>query len=230
MYLAVVGDLHGAFEALERAFASQPGVAAWLCVGDVASDGGAYPRPSRPFYFIKGNNEDFDVLEKLQNGGAQIPGLYFLPNGARREVDGLAVAALGGTFAPTWYNLPAAELPTPGRPSSRAARPVRDDKRRHLVREEVEACQAMRGIDLFLTHEAPRPFVVATGRGRVDAGKTPINEVLAAMRPRLHLFGHHHRFAEAIRQGVRSVGLDLVSHSYLLIDGSSLEYEKLETL
>ena len=32
------------------------------------------------------------------------------------------------------------------------------------------------------------------------------------MQPRLHLFGHHHRFAEQEREGVRSVGLDLVSH------------------
>ena len=37
--------------------------------------------------------------------------------------------------------------------------------------------------DVFLTHEAPRPFHPA-GR-RIDAGKTVINEVLASMRPRL---------------------------------------------
>jgi hypothetical protein len=48
------------------------------------------------------------------------------------------------------------------------------------------------------------------------------------MRPRLHLFGHHHRFTEQERQGVRSVGLDLVSRSYLLIDAGSLGYERLE--
>ena len=54
--------------------------------------------------------------------------------------------------------------------------------------------------------------------------RRPINEVLAAMKPRLHLFGHHHRFTESERQGVRSVGLDLVSKSYLLIDAGTLEY------
>jgi len=45
------------------------------------------------------------------------------------------------------------------------------------------------------------------------------------MRPRLHLFGHHHRFSEQDRQGVRSVGLDLVSRSYLLIESTTLEYD-----
>jgi len=45
------------------------------------------------------------------------------------------------------------------------------------------------------------------------------------MKPRLHLFGHHHRFTEQERHGGRSVGLDLVSRSYLLIDDGSMEYE-----
>ncbi len=230
MRFGAVGDIHGDFDALARVIARHPDAAFWVSVGDVASADGDYPAPASPLYFIKGNNEDFDILEKLKTGGGEIPRLHYLPNGACREIDGVRVAALGGTFAPTWYEVSAADLPYPGRPSAHAARPVRDDKRRHLVREEVEACRAMRGVDLFLTHEAPRPFVVTTGRGRVDAGKTPINEVLAAMRPRLHLFGHHHRFAEAIRQGVRSVGLDLVTHSYLLVDGETLHYEKFETI
>ena len=73
--------------------------------------------------------------------------------------------------------------------------------------------------------EAPRPFRV----GGNDAGKTPINEVLAAVRPRLHLFGHHHRFSESDIQGVRSVCLDLVSTSYLLIDAGTLAYQRLES-
>jgi len=79
----------------------------------------------------------------------------------------------------------------------------------------------MQDVDILLTHEAPRPFRV--GRGN-DAGKTPINEILAAMKPRLHLFGHHHRFTEMEVQGVRSVCLDLVSTSYLLVEGATLEY------
>ena len=103
----------------------------------------------------------------------------------------------------------------------------RDDKRRHFVRAEVLACKGLTAIDVFLTHEAPRPFFPA-GR-RIDAGKTPISEVLAAMRPRLHLFGHHHEFTDSIRQGVRSVGLDLVTRSYVLIDAEALKCERVDT-
>jgi Icc-related predicted phosphoesterase len=95
------------------------------------------------------------------------------------------------------------------------------------VREEVERCKALRGIDILLTHEAPRPYIVgAAGRRGIEAGKAPVNEVLASLKPRLHLFGHHHRFTEQDREGVRSVGLDLASRSYLLIDAGSLEYAR----
>nr|MBA3297945.1 metallophosphoesterase [Acidobacteriota bacterium] len=95
---------------------------------------------------------------------------------------------------------------------------------RHFVRQEVDACKAMRGVDVFLSHEAPRPFRVHRG---MDAGKTPINEILGAMKPRLHLFGHHHAFVDGTAQEVRSICLDLVSTSYLLIDRKTLEYQHL---
>jgi hypothetical protein len=49
------------------------------------------------------------------------------------------------------------------------------------------------------------------------------------MRPRLHLFGHHHEFTDSVRQGVRSIGLDIVTKSYLLIDSETFRCERLDT-
>lgn len=192
-----------------------PEVAFWVCVGDLADEAGRYEPVDRPLYWIKGNNENFDLVE----AGEFPENLHFIPNGQSIEVSGVRIAGLGGTFAPTWYETPAADLPHPKKGSAKATELA--DKRRHFVREELEACRAMRDVDLLLTHEAPRPFRV----GRLDAGKMQVNEVLAAMKPRLHLFGHHHRFSELEREGVRSVGMDLVSKSYLLIDAVSLAYE-----
>ena len=40
-----------------------------------------------------------------------------------------------------------------------------------------------------------------------------LNDVLAAMKPRLHLFGHHHEFTDSMRHDVRSIGLDVVTKS-----------------
>lgn len=197
-----------------------PEVPFWLCVGDVAGADGRYEPLPAPLYWIKGNNENFDTIA----AGAFPENLHYIPNGQLIELEGLRIAGLGGTFAPTMYEVPAAELPHPTKASPKAT--DLSDRRRHFVREEVDACKSITQVDIFLSHEAPRPFRVHRG---IDAGKTPINEVLSAMSPRLHLFGHHHRFTESVVRNVPSVCLDLVSTSYLLIDGTSLAYERLTT-
>ncbi len=224
MLIGAVADIHGNFEALSAALARHPDVRFWVCVGDVASRSGAYPEPSAPLYWIKGNNENFDRIAAFEAGRDAVPNLHFIPNGTATSVGPLRVAGLGGTYAPTWFTTPAASLPhTP-----------RDDKRRHFVREEVEACIRLKHVDVLLTHEAPRPFILADDPApdkalrRRDAGKSAINEVLTALKPRLHLCGHHHRFVETEREGVRSVCIDRINRSYLLIDAETLEYEKIE--
>jgi Icc-related predicted phosphoesterase len=116
------------------------------------------------------------------------------------------------------YDVAPADLPHPKKGTPKATELA--DRRRHFVRSEVDACKQMSNIDILLTHEAARPFRV---KGN-DAGKTPINEILAAMKPRLHLFGHHHRLAEVEVQGIRSVCLDLVANSYLLVEVPTLQY------
>jgi hypothetical protein len=219
-----VGDLHGDFDALDRAMARHPEIAVWLCPGDLASEEGEYPRPRAPLYWIKGNNEDFDFVGAQPPGSGTIPNLFYIPNGAAVRAHGaqplqpgLVIAGLGGTFAPTWYDKPASAL--------RRLTP-RDDRRRHFVHEEVDACRALEGVDVFLSHEAPRPFPLERVK---DAGKTPINDVLTSMRPRLHLFGHHHKYTVAERQHVPSIGLEAVSSSYLIFDGKTLAHQRIAT-
>jgi Icc-related predicted phosphoesterase len=226
MQFGALGDIHGDFAAVERIMRRHADIPFWLSVGDLADDEGRYGTPVAPIYWIKGNNDDFDFIAR----GDSIENLHYIANGTLAVVDGIRVTGLGGTFAPTWFERRASELP-PEKPG-RAPKPFlkRDDKRRHFVREELEATAALAPIDVLMTHEAPRPFPVKRGGGAaIDAGKTPINELLSALKPRLHLFGHHHRFAEATRQGVRSVCLDLVSRSYLLVDGRTLEYRVHQT-
>jgi len=231
MQIGALGDIHGAFETVQEIVRRHADVPLWVCVGDVASNDGEYFSPDAPVYFIKGNNEDFDVIAAAIRGVPVSPTLHYLTNGGPHRVGPWRVAALGGTFAPSWYNTPAAALPpSKGRKASTAALKLgksRDDKRRHFVRDEVLACKALTSIDVFLTHEAPRPFYPA-GR-RIDAGKTVLNDVLAGMKPRLHLFGHHHEFTDSVRQGIRSIGLDVVTKSYLLIDAETFKTERLDT-
>lgn len=219
MQFGAVGDLHGDFDAARRVMARHPEVPFWLSVGDLPAADGEYRALPAPLYWIKGNNENFDLI-----AGAAFPrNLYYIPNGHLTVIDGLRVAGLGGTFAPTMYEVAAADLPHPKKGTAKATELA--DRRRHFVREEVERLKRLDAVDIFLSHEAPVPFRV----GRVQAGKRPVNDVLAAMKPRLHLFGHHHRFQESTAEGVRSVCLDLVRDSYLLVDRNTLNYQHLPT-
>jgi Icc-related predicted phosphoesterase len=224
MLIGALADVHGNFDAMTSAMERHPDVPLWLCVGDLASRSATYPEPPRPLYWIKGNNEDFSRIAAWQDGDPQPRHLHFIPNGTAVAAGPVRVAGLGGTFAPTWFETPAVRLPyTP-----------RDDKRRHFVREEVDACKRLGDVDILMTHEAARPFVLVdeprpgTRPRRMDAGKPAINDVLAHLKPRLHLCGHHHRYVESVREGVRSVCIDRVNRSYLLIDAGTLAYEKVD--
>jgi Icc-related predicted phosphoesterase len=224
MLIGAIADVHGNFEAMHHAMARHPDVPYWLCVGDLASRSGAYPDTPAPLFWIKGNNENFDRIAQWEQGAAQPRDLHFIRNGTAVRVGPLGVAGLGGTFAPTWFDTPPDRLPhTP-----------KDDKRRHFVRAEVEACKQLTAVDILMTHEAPRPFILVdeprpgVRPRRHDAGKPAINELLATLKPRLHLCGHHHRFTDTEREGVRSICIDRINRSYLLLDAATLEYEKVE--
>lgn len=218
----VIGDIHGNFDALDRVQRRHPDVPFWLCVGDVASQAGAYPTPSAPVYWIKGNNEAFDRIEAFRAGTESIPNLHYIPNGAVEQVGPLTVAGVGGTFAPTWYETSAKDLP----------HKAKDDKRRHFVREEVEACAAAGHSDVLLTHEAPKPFWIdlpsstaPSKKWRRDVGKVPITELADALQPRLHCFGHHHVHASFDRAGIPTVCVDRINRGYLLVDTATFAWE-----
>jgi Icc-related predicted phosphoesterase len=222
MVFGVVADIHGNFAALGRIQSRHPDVPFWLCVGDVGSVTGAYPTPVAPLYWIKGNNEDFDRIEAFRAGTEAVSNLHYIPNGVLTTIGSLRVAGVGGTFAPTWYDTPAADLP----------RKPRDDKRRHFVRAEVDACSALAPIDVLLTHEAPQPFWIdlpssksPTKRWRRDVGKDAIAALADALRPRLHLFGHHHVQASFERNGIQTVCVDRVNRGYLLVDAATFEWQ-----
>jgi predicted phosphodiesterase len=223
----ILGDIHGNFSALARIQARHPDVPFWLCVGDVASREGEYPVPRVPTTFIKGNNENFDAL-----AAQALPDtLIYLPNAIRVVIDGLAVAGVGGTLAPTWYDTPAADLPHPRRRTLRATELA--DKRRHFVREEIETACRLDVVDVLLTHEAPSPFwtdlpsSTAPGRRwRRDVGKAPIAAVADALRPRLHAFGHHHVAAEMTRNGIPTLCADRVNRSYVLVDRVTFAWQR----
>ena len=232
MRLGALGDVHGDFVSVRTIMTRHPDVPCWVSVGDLGDASGAYESPPAPLYWIKGNNDNLEFIAQLMDGRRQAPeNLHFLPNAVPVAVGPIIVAGLGGTLAPTWYERTPEEVPRPRLPHATGEFPpmARDDKRRHFLRTEVQALQRLPRVDMFLSHEAARPFHMEVRGRRQDVGKTPINEVLAALRPRMHLSGHHHVYSDEVRQGVRAIGLAPVGESYLLIDLDTWKYERLET-
>lgn len=232
MRIGALGDVHGDFASVRTLMARHADVTHWVSVGDLGDADGRYESPLAPLHWIKGNNDNLSFVADLASGRRSMLNLHYMPNGIPFRLGPIRVVGLGGTFAPTWYERGPADLPQPRlqREGAGGFPPMaRDDKRRHFLRMEVEACKRLTAIDLFLSHESARPFYQDVRGRRQDVGKTAINEVLAALRPRLHLSGHHHAYDDDVRQGVRSIGLDPVHVSYVLIDLETWQYERLET-
>ena len=232
MQIGALGDIHGAFDTVQDIMARHPDVPLWVQVGDVASNDGEYFTPVRAALLDQGQQRG--LRRHRERDCRALAGrrrCTTCPTAARtRSGRGASRrSAARSRRAGTTRRRPRCRRHEAGGGHGDVVKlgKSRDDKRRHFVRDEVLACKALTGIDVFLTHEAPRPFYPA-GR-RIDAGKTVINEVLASMRPRLHLFGHHHEFTDSVRQGVRSIGLDVVTKSYLLIDAETFRCERLDT-
>src|SRR5437016_6671071 len=139
MFVGVLGDIHGGFDAARRIVSRHPDVPFWLCVGDLATDDGRYESLGAPLYWIHGNNDNFDAIAS----GDYPPDLHHIPNAIVVSPKGLThtahgadqgsspdirIAGLGGTFAPSWYDTPARELPHPIKGSAKAT--ALADKRR----------------------------------------------------------------------------------------------------
>ena len=93
MQIGALGDVHGAFDAVTDIISRHPDVALWVQVGDVASNDGEYFTPAAPIYWIKGNNEDFDIIARAMAGEPPASTLHYLPNGGPHQVGPWRVAA-----------------------------------------------------------------------------------------------------------------------------------------
>jgi Icc-related predicted phosphoesterase len=216
-----VGDIHGRFhrvqtwlDALERALERQ--VDAVLAVGDVeafataddhrrkaakrtmpaefAAFAQGESRMTRPFYFIGGNNEDFESLHGLQDGGEVAPGVRYLGRVGTATIAGLRIGWLSGIYAPKWLDTPL-QAPTTAATRKQAG---------YFRRPEVERLRAERRLDLLLTHEWPRGLFARTpGKPVRPWMGNPLTRSLADdVQPQWLLCGHsHERFAATLNYG-----------------------------
>lgn len=221
MLVAVVGDVHGRFfrveawvEALEAAL-GEP-VAVVLAVGDVetfsraddhrrkaakralpaefAEYASGERTMKRPFVFVGGNNESFEELEPMPDGGTLVPNVEFLGLSGAKTVHGLSVAYLSGIYAPTRYD----------RPRLSALRPEHARQAGYFRAADVAAVRSVPSADIVLVHEWPRgvagaeSVVAKVGARGIRPGHWAMvgNPYAAAMvtrlKPQWVLAGHLH--------------------------------------
>lgn len=219
LLVAALGDIHGRFhrveawlDALEQARRRR--VSLVLAVGDVeafrraddhrrkaakrtmpaefAEYADGVRRVKRPLYFIGGNNEDFDALHDLQDGGELAPGVTYLGRSGLRELGGLRVAYLSGIHAPRFIDQP-------------LKRPSTQDTLKqagYFRAAEVERVMSARDVDVMLVHEWPRG-IVQRARELNPAPPRPLpsywignpvtRRLVDTVQPKWLLCGHSHK-------------------------------------
>lgn len=132
----------------------------------------------RPVYVIDGNHEDFNALPSLTRKYEDY--FIYLPRGTVHFIDGYRFLALGGSSYMDAMNTQKGAVITDQQIERSLAIPASD-------------------VDILITHDCPINIGVPNTPGCEGFGPTgfPRSDELAAhFRPRLWLFGHHHKWFE----------------------------------
>ena len=146
----------------------------------------------RPLHFIGGNNEDFEALHPLPQGGEVAPGLHYLGRVGTRAFNGLRVGWLSGIYAPRHVDSPLREPRTPATQKQAG----------YFRGPEVEWLRQARDIQLLLVHEWPRGlFQRLAGRPvRPWMGNALTRGLVDALQPNWLWCGHSHEALAATLQ------------------------------
>jgi predicted phosphodiesterase len=130
----------------------------------------------RPLYFIDGNHEDFDALPWLVKKYEEF--FTYLPRGTVHTMAGYRFLALGGT----------AYMDS-----------MITQKGAVITDQQINECLEIPGdaVDIILTHDCPADIGMPNTPGLEHFGDTGFprsGELAAHFKPKLWLFGHHHKW------------------------------------
>jgi predicted phosphodiesterase len=92
-----------------------------------------------PVHFVKGNHEDFDVIEAIKAG--RVNNLHYMENGKAYEIAGMRFGAIGGNYSKARF--------------SHDRRRIFGARRRHLNHQDIEDLQKCGEIDAIIAHDCP---------------------------------------------------------------------------
>jgi len=203
--IGIIGDVHGHYEELFKTIEKHPTIKAWIQVGDLGGEEYSYPDFPVPFYFISGNHESWDDIEKIDKGQGP-KNLIHIKNGEAVEISDLKILGFGGNYSPSY---------------SGKNQPLVGLRRRHNTSAEVMRASLHKDVDIFITHEPPVPYML---RGN-DCGVQQVNNILIQVKPKICFFGHHHYYSESEREGINCVGLEYAWKSFITLDPDDMLYQ-----
>jgi Icc-related predicted phosphoesterase len=204
--IGIIGDIHSHFDDLFKVIEKHPKIGVWLQVGDLGGEETThYPECSIPFYFISGNHENWDEIEKIDNGQGP-KNLHHIKNGETVEIENLKILGFGGNFSPV---------------HSVKADVLTGSRRRHNTSVELFRASMQRDVDILFCHEPPQPYVL---KGK-ECGIKSINELLIKTKPKICFFGHHHYQSTNVIENITCVGLDYGWKSFVSLDPDDIIFE-----
>lgn len=144
----------------------------------------------KPVFFIEGNHEDFDSFDSLMK---KYNNIFFthLPRSTVTEICGYRFLSLGG----------AAYMDAMTTPNAAVIKDHHIDKCLSLAPGEV---------DIIISHDCPKGIGVPNSPGLEIYGETGFNrghELEAHFKPKLWIFGHHHKWFELKKNETTYFGL-----------------------
>ena len=159
-----------------------------------------------PTYFIRGNHEDFDYLGKFTKPSSIDPWdkIWFIPDNqiirAGEDCRSVKIAAFGGIAPGEEQRLRGKSART----QYRKARKVGKSDPRYFSEHSIENISPhLQNADILMTHAGPIC-------PELTNGSMLIQELVEYVKPRIHVFGHHHRVIDRQNNlnGSLSIGLE----------------------
>jgi len=198
--IVLIGDIHGRTDVFNEITELVDGeVDFGLQTGDIED---YRVEPLVPVYFVKGNHENFDLIQAIETGKLRIDYFHIIPAGVVVSIGNILVAGLGGSYSPKWKPRP-----------------------RNISKEEFKAAKSVGQVDILLTHEAPVGLIKKDGK---DCGCEIINELMEAVNPKYLICGHNHIKAVKDLNGTRVISMPYAWEEYAVLDFASgnIEWRK----
>jgi predicted phosphohydrolase len=140
-------------------------------------------------YFVRGNHEDFDYLGGFSKPAAIDPWgkILFIPDEQIVDVGTEDRVVKIGAFGGIASRQERAARGKSARDKYRKAQKISNSEPRFFSKQTIESISAdLQHLDILMTHAGPQSPDLPTG-------SIFLEQLIAQIQPRVHLFGHHHQ-------------------------------------